>query len=63
MNSAIQYVNEYNRDGKYYYSTSSIRANLEDSSGRLLTNYTISTGSDNCRVFSSAEEALGYVLG
>ena len=54
---------EYSRDGKYYYSTSSIRANLEDSAGRMLTNYTISTGSDNCRVFNSPEEALGYVLG
>lgn len=54
---------EYSKDGKYYYSTTSIRANLEDSAGRLLTNYTISTGSDHCRVFNSTEEALGYVLG
>ena len=50
-------------NGKYYYSTNSIRVNLEDSQGNMLTNYTISTGSDNCRVFSSASDALNYVLG
>ena len=51
------------RDGKYYYATSTINANLQDSQGRLLTGYTVSTGSDNCRVFYSDEEAIGYVLG
>ena len=49
--------------GKYYYSTISIGVNLADSQGNMLTNYTISTGSDNCRVFSSASDALNYVLG
>lgn len=56
-------VTEYSSGGKYYYSTISIGVNLEDSQGNMLTNYTISTGSDNCKVFSSASDALNYVLG
>ena len=56
-------LTENMRDGKYYYATSTINANLQDSQGSLLTGYTVSTGSDNCRVFYSDEEAIGYVLG
>ena len=56
-------LSENIRDGKYYYSTTSIHVNLEDSQGNMLTNYTIATGSDNCRVYGSAADALSYVLG
>lgn len=49
--------------GKCYYQTKTINANLEDADGNKLTNYTVSTGSDNCRVFYSADEAINYVLG
>ena len=56
-------VFECSSGGKYYYSTTSINVNLEDSQGNMLTNYTISTGSDNCKVFSSETDALNYVLG
>jgi len=48
--------------GKVYYSTSAIGANLEDANGNYLAEYTISRTSENVQIFSSANDALNYIL-
>jgi len=48
--------------GKVYYSTDAIGANLEDSNGSYLADYTVSRTSENVEIFSSASDALNYIL-
>ena len=48
--------------GKIYYSTSSIGVNLQDADGNYLADYIISRTSENVGLFSSASDAINYVL-